>query len=387
MKDNGPLLETSKVIKKYQEIKKLSPKSKMKSKEMFEILAKHLPVCVIYLSRKAFLYENLYQEVIDSVMKFSTNSIDQEDLNDHIESKIGEIYKDVIEYMDTKRDRDAFKAVISQITSIRFAAKLQGVQSRVGIRNSSQSLKGNLIKYKDIKLSSKTVRNDMTVNQQHKFNGRIATARKFKEIKTIAAGRGAPLKCVQFPELTVLLENIFAESGLESHPRLTDDILYRATSNALTMTKAREILLSLAPENFKICLSTCFNYTQNFKAGTAQAKRHHEGRDINACISLHPPPRIGTEKPSPNLHWSSCNVSLMLSNRVDDTIFDSKDAKSIVCADISPVQRPSKTWKKKEGILLDHEWNQSRINAVTPMAHLFLDDSKNEDSHSILRSG
>ena len=185
MKENGPLLQTSEVIKKYQEIKMLSPKSKMKSKEMFEILAKHLPVCVVYINRKAYLYENLYQEVIDSVMKFSTDSTDQVELNDHIESKIGEIYKDVIEYMDTKRDRDAFKAVISQITSIRFAAKLEGIQSRVGIRNSLQSLKGNLIKFKDIKLTSKTVRNDMKVNQQHKFNGRIATARKFKEIKVI----------------------------------------------------------------------------------------------------------------------------------------------------------------------------------------------------------
>ncbi|XP_066929109.1 uncharacterized protein [Clytia hemisphaerica] len=227
----------------------------------------------------------------------------------------------------------------------------------------------------------------MTVKQQHEHNQRLATQRKFKEIKTIADGRGAPLKCEKFPELTVLLENIFADNGLESHPRLIDDVLYRATNNALTMKKAREVLLSLAPENFKICLSTCFNYTQNFKAGTAQAKRHHEGKNINSCISLHAPPRIGTEKSSPNLHWTSSNVKLMLSTDDKNTIFDSKDAKAIVCADISPVQRPSKTWKKKEGVLLDHEWNQSRTNAVTPMAHLFLDESKNKDANSLLRSG
>ena len=153
------------------------------------------------------------------------------------------------------------------------------------------------------------------------------------------------------------------------------------------MKKAREVLLSLAPENFKISLSTCFNYTQNFKSGTAQAKRHHEGKNINACISLHAPPRIGTEKPSPNLHWTSSNIKLELSKGTENTIFDSKDAKAIVCADISPVQRPAKTWKKRDGVLLDHEWDQSRTNAVTPMAHLFLDDSKANDQTSLLRTG
>ena len=144
MKDNGPLLQTSKEIKKYQEIKQLSPKSKMKYKEMFEILAKHLPVCVVYINRKAYLYENLYQEVIDSVMKFEADSTDHVALNDRIEKSIGEIYGDVIKYMDTKRDRDALKATIPKITSIRFTAKLEGVQSRVGVRNARKSSKINI---------------------------------------------------------------------------------------------------------------------------------------------------------------------------------------------------------------------------------------------------
>ena len=45
-------------------------------------------------------------------------------------------------------------------------------------------------------------------------------------------------------------------------------------------------LLYLAPENFSISLSCCYNYTQNFTKGTYQAGRHHENKSINACISL-----------------------------------------------------------------------------------------------------
>ena len=53
-------------------------------------------------------------------------------------------------------------------------------------------------------------------------------------------------------------------------------------------------------------------------------------------------------------------------------VVDSKDAKSIVPGDIAPVQKPMKTWKQQSGILPDHDWEQGRTNAVTPMAHLFL---------------
>ena len=62
----------------------------------------------------------------------------------------------------------------------------------------------------------------------------------------------------------------------------------------------------------------------------------------------------------------------------ETTVFDSKDAKCIVCADISSVQRPGKTWKNLSGALLDNEWNQSCTNAVTPTTHLFLEKSLQE---------
>ena len=38
--------------------------------------------------------------------------------------------------------------------------------------------------------------------------------------------------------------------------------------------------------------------------------------------------------------------------------------------DNTPVQKPGKSWKKITAP--DHDWDQSRTYAVTPMTHLFL---------------
>ena len=53
------------------------------------------------------------------------------------------------------------------------------------------------------------------------------------------------------------------------------------------------------------------------------------------------------------------------------TLVDSKDAKAKIHADVSPVQKPGKTWRKIT--LPDHDWNRSAQTAVTPMSHLLMD--------------
>ena len=83
------------------------------------------------------------------------------------------------------------------------------------------------------------------------------------------------LNVEEFPDIAAILEYEFSEGdrikrgggGLESHPKLTNDILYRAGGNVTNITDARVALLSLAPENFSISLSTFYNYTQNFRKG------------------------------------------------------------------------------------------------------------------------
>lgn len=278
--------------------------------------------------------------------------------------------------MDTKRDKDVLRALFVKITSIRFAAQLEDKTSRSGTHSAAARLESDLNAYKKIKITSQIVKTGLTNVQQSQMQRRIIAKRKYSLMKTVAEGRGRLLKCEEFPQLASILEGFFSTEGLESHPRLSDTVLYKSKSNALTMKEARETLLSLCPKGFNIALSTCYNYTQNYKAGTAEAKRHHEGRNVNACISLHNAPRTGVAEIVVNLHWSSSNVNTVIDaaiNDPDDTLVDSKDAKNIACADIAPVQKPSKTWKKRDGITPDHSWDQSRVNAVTPMAHLFLD--------------
>lgn len=133
----------------------------------------------------------------------------------------------------------------------------------------------------------------------------------------------------------------------------------------------------MAPEDFSISLSCCYNYTQNFRQGTLQAKRHREGRGINACVSLHKAPDTAPIKQSVlNVHWSSANVNAILDEAAEnqsETFVDSYDAKQVV----HPNDRHNmKTWRRCE--YEDHTYDQSRKNAVTPMSHLFL---KTEESH------
>ena len=166
---------------------------------------------------------------------------------------------------------------------------------------------------------------------------------QFKSSRNIS---GRKLKIKEFSDIAATLENEFRKGdrikrsggGLESHPRLTNDMLYRAADNLTNMTDARLALLSLAPENFSISLSTCYNYTQNFRKGMREAKRHHEGRGINACISLHKAPDTAPVKDFLiDVHWSSSTVN---------------------------------AWTPCE--YEDHTYDQSKQNAINPVSHLFL---------------
>ncbi len=188
------------------------------------------------------------------------------------------------------------------------------------------------------------------------------------------------MKCEQFPELSAVLQYAFGEldidngsGGLESHPQLTTGTLYRSSDSVTGMKQARELVLSLAPTGFAISLSSCYNYTENYREGSLQAKRHHAGRNVNAKIRLYKPPRTGVENFVVNLHWSTANVN-HLTDRCESSssaAVVSKDAKAIVPCNISPVQYPGHSWKKRAE-LPDHTWDQSRTNSVTPMTFLFM---------------
>lgn len=90
-----------------------------------------------------------------------------------------------------------------------------------------------------------------------------------------------------------------------------------------------------------------------------------------------------------NLHWSTHNCAHLHSEII---LIDSKDAKAKIHSDVSPVQKPGKTWRKVT--LLDHNWSRVAHNSVTPMSHLFMETDLHfegeEDEHSyygVIRTG
>ncbi|CAG2207144.1 unnamed protein product [Mytilus edulis] len=136
---------------------------------------------------------------------------------------------------------------------------------------------------------------------------------------------------------------------------------FRSPDLALTMPQAREILLSVCRDKLpNIALSTCYTYTGNFKANTYQAKRHHAGHNGYA------------EPDSASITKGLSNVNYQLKRSTElknDYVVDAKDAKGKVCADIDPVQNMGKSWTKTSR--MDHQFDQSRTKACTPMTHLF----------------
>ena len=99
------------------------------------------------------------------------------------------------------------------------------------------------------------------------------------------------------------------------------------------MPAARKILLEFAPPNFTMSLSSCYNYTNSYRANSRQAKQHHHGRDINANICLKQSTRTKVSKVVVNLHWATKNVNLCLEqaeSRPQDHIIDSRDAKTAI---------------------------------------------------------
>lgn len=84
---------------------------------------------------------------------------------------------------------------------------------------------------------------------------RVLQKMKMEKLKHVFRGRGRKLKCEEFPDLAGILEFTFGEGdrvdragcGLESHPRLTDTVLYRAVDSNTIMRNARETILALAP--------------------------------------------------------------------------------------------------------------------------------------------
>ena len=337
--ENGPVVKTQDSGKVYMDEKGqgIHVHSNKASMELYEIFSKQINVAQVYFFGIAYLIENTGN--VKGLMMSLNSIIDQETiLKEIVEKRLKDLFAPSLNYMDTHRDRQVLKGFVAEPTSTRFTSRLQGLQSRKGTINARRNLKSGLQHYSEIRLTSQMVRSDLTTLQQYKLTERVISARKLREIKTIAEGRGRKLKSTQFPELPTVLLYAFGEynvkedgGGVEAHPRLTTGTLYRAVDNVTTMKRARDILLYLAPSAFQISLSPCYNYTENYRKGNRQAIQHHSGKGVNAPLSLKKPPRIGVEQLVVNLHWTTANVNLIVDScqELSHCSVISKDAKDI----------------------------------------------------------
>ena len=378
----GPVVKTREAGNVYIREKGLK-ENNYSTIELYEILCKHLSVSQVYIFNQAYLVQNTPGSNLNAVVSSLNQIIDKSVVvNDITKQRLQDLLLPSLRYMDTPRDKLVLKGIMAELTDNNtLISNLLGLKSRKGVTSARVKLHQHLSRYQQICLTSQVVRSDLTAQQQYRLTQRIISRRKLNEIKVISEGRGRKLKSAEFPELAAILTFAFGEydiieggGGLQSHPRLTTGTMYKSSDNCLTMKRAREILLSCAPENFKISLSACYNYTENYREGSRQARQHHAGQGVNALLSLRKSPRTGVDHLVVNLHWTSANVNLLIdeSHGIPQSLVISKDAKAIVPGDISPVQIQGHTWKKRL-VLPDHSWDQSRVNAITPMTFLFVE--------------
>lgn len=386
------LMKTSRALEIYKTTKVKFTKANVqisstcfRAVDTYEMLSKYLNVAQIYIDQQAFIVESSgtdINKVVDSISRMLENRrTGSTNVNQTVQSCLKDSFKDVLCYLDTKRDRDVLEAIVSKVTSLNTVVSLKGTKFKGSVRGHLATFHTNLDKYKDIKQKAQTVRSDVTVPQQHAHVLQKTSKLKEDSIQIIAKGRGRTLKCEEFPELSKYIEFAFGEGdrvlrgggGLQADPRLLDTKLFKAADNATVMRHVKDLLATVKP-NFQISTSCLYTYTMNYRKGTEQAKRHHHGKDINANVSLHSPPNTSEHIYPINAHWSSSHVNYLVDSASENPtgfLLDSKDAKCTVCGDIAPVLKPGRSWRNFE--TPDHTFDQSRKNAVTPMTHLFME--------------
>ena len=271
------------------------------------------------------------------------------------------------------------KYILSKITSVKFASKLCNTSNKESIRRSRDITPSNLRRFSELRDVRKELgKRNLTKRQKCYFMIRLVEAEKIKQIRIRNSERmGRNLKVAEFTDLVTIMEVEFGEGdhrergggGLESHSKLPNELLYRASNSKTKMKDARETILALAPDEFTISLLTCFNNTQNLRKGTLEARPHHEGWEVNACLSLHKAPDTAPIKEKViNIHWISSNVNYVLDKAFKEPniyCVDSRDAKQVIRANTG---HGGHTWRNIQNP--DHTFDTSQTIAVTPMTHL-----------------
>ena len=166
------LLETSGATKIYQKTKAsiLNEEERTYSCPVYtyEKLSNKLNIVQIYIDQKAYLVEGKdtdIEKVVDVIsrrlIKINDNAV-----KGIVKAKLTDSFADILQTLDSKRDRDILDAIIAKTTSVKSVVSIKGAQFKGSVSKHRATLNINLKTFKDIKVNSQSVRNDMTVTQQ-----------------------------------------------------------------------------------------------------------------------------------------------------------------------------------------------------------------------------
>lgn len=294
--------------------------------------------------------------------------------NETVSKKLEGIMKDALSYISTNKDRQLFKLVLAKLTSPTFMSKgIGGVQfNKQKTRDIVTEGLSNLDAWRSL--------NDGTLSKTQ--------ARQKRESLPIRLeGSGRPAIASLYPDLASLMLSLFDSqgSGLQSHPRLICDVLYQdKTKSFMNMTRCVSILNQIY--GIPISVSTAYTYTDNYRAKSKQAMRHHEGKGINAKISLKASTRDGEFERSIDTHFALADLQYTLNNALafSHSGVIARDDKSRVHTDVEPVQRPSKSWTKIN--YADHDWAKDTRRTLIVTTYQFVHLSKISEEEIALSS-
>ena len=198
-----------------------------------QIYTKETNIMQIYTKETAFLMEHKDAGGMETFLEgitelFETTSFSTE-LNKHVEGKIGELYTEALGYMDSERDCNTMKNILTKITSVNFMARLQNVKNRSAYRNCLHVVPQHLTQFRRLREDIKVALEkwDLSQRQRKYLLRRTMQMKKMRAIRVRNSTRsGQKLKVEEFPDLVSILEYEFGEP-----PRHVEEEEWKATQN------------------------------------------------------------------------------------------------------------------------------------------------------------
>lgn len=138
--------------KNYKELKCLKESGNFELSRLLEVMSKHLNIAQIYIEGKGYIIENHGKEItkiVDSLQQIEKTN--ETIVNQRVQEVIGSKYDTLLQYLDSKRDQDTVKAILSQITSVKYMGKLANVQDKRSFQHSKGLVARNLELFEDMK--------------------------------------------------------------------------------------------------------------------------------------------------------------------------------------------------------------------------------------------